>query len=142
MVNVNFNIWGKERIVQSTPSTLGADASALRSANPVGLLDMSEPFGTNPEQNTYVITHGYLNQGGSTSNTGGNPNNQFTPENWMSEMAKALREKAPNANIILVDWEDGARPQAGIPLLPADLRSLFLILMLKLHLTQEKWGIN
>jgi len=119
MVNVNFNIWGKDRIVQSTPSTLGIDASALRSANPVGLLDTSEPFGTNPEQNTYVITHGYLNQGGNTSNlvttTGGNPNNQFKPEDWMSKMADALRKKEPNANIILVDWEDGAKP--GLPLI-------------------------
>ncbi|CAD5964516.1 Lipoprotein lipase [Planktothrix agardhii] len=119
MVKVNFNIWGKDRIVQSTPSTLGIDASALRSANPVGLLDISEPFGTNPEQNTYVITHGYLNQGGNTSNlvttTGGNPNNQFKPEDWMSKMADALRKKEPNANIILVDWEDGAKP--GLPLI-------------------------
>jgi hypothetical protein len=114
MVNVNFNVWGKERIIESTPSTLGADASALRSANPVGLLDIEEPYGTNPEQNTYVLTHGYLNQGGNissiSSTTGGNQNNQFKPEDWMSKMADALREKEPNANIILVDWEDGAKP--------------------------------
>lgn len=118
MVNVNFNIWGKDKIIESTPSTLGVDVSELKSANLVGLLNIDQPYGTNPEQNTYVITHGYLNQGGNISNTGGNPNNQFTPEDWMSERAKALREKDPNANIILVDWEDGARPQAGIPLLP------------------------
>ncbi|WP_377475575.1 MAG: choice-of-anchor K domain-containing protein [Microcoleus anatoxicus] len=117
MVNVNFNVWGKERIIESTPSTLGADSSALRFANPVGLLDIEEPYGTNPDENTYVIIHGYLNQGGNID-TGGNLNNQFEPQDWMSERAKALREKDPNANIILVDWEDGAIPQAGIPLLP------------------------
>lgn len=120
MVNVNFNIWGKERIVASTPSTLGADASVLRSANPVGISNISDPVRTTiSEQNTYVITHGYLNQGGNISNTvsftGGSPSNQFKPEDWMSEMAKSIRQKDPNANIILVDWEDGSKLESGIP---------------------------
>ena len=120
MVNVNFNIWGKERIVASTPSTLGADASVLRSANPVGIPNISDPVITTiSEQNTYVITHGYLNQGGNISNTvsftGGSPSNQFKPEDWMSEMAKSIRQKDPNANIILVDWEDGSKLESGIP---------------------------
>jgi Ca2+-binding RTX toxin-like protein len=116
MVKVNFNIWGKERIVQSTPSTLGVDDSALRSANPV--LDINQPFGTTADKNTYVIIHGFQNQGGNQVDTGGNPNNQFTPETWMSERAKALREREPDANIILVDWEDGSKPALGVPLLP------------------------
>jgi Ca2+-binding RTX toxin-like protein len=115
MVNVNFNIWGKDRIIESTPSILGADASALISANPVGiLLDLDEQYGTNPNNNTYVIIHGFQNQGGNQFSTGGNGNNQFTPEEWMSERAKALREREPNANIILVDWEDGAKPALGL----------------------------
>jgi Ca2+-binding RTX toxin-like protein len=118
MVNVNFNIWGKERIIESTPSTLGADSSALRFANPVGLLDIEEPYGTTADKNTYVIIHGFQNQGGNQVDTGGNPNNQFTPETWMSERAKALREREPDANIILVDWEDGSKPALGVPLLP------------------------
>ncbi|MEG4273290.1 MULTISPECIES: choice-of-anchor K domain-containing protein [unclassified Microcoleus] len=115
MVNVNFNVWGKERIIESTPSTLGADGSALRFANPVGLLDIEEPYGTNPDENTYVIIHGFQNQGGNSKiDTGGNQNNQFIPETWMSERAKALREREPDANIILVDWEDGAKPALGL----------------------------
>ena len=115
MVKVNFNIWGKERIVQSTPSTLGVDDSALRSANPVGLLDINQPFGTTADKNTYVIIHGFQNQGGNEKiDTGGNQNNQFIPETWMSERAKALREREPDANIILVDWEDGAKPALGL----------------------------
>ena len=115
MVNVNFNIWGKERIIESTPSTLGADSSALRFANPVGLLDIEEPYGTTADKNTYVIIHGFQNQGGNEKiDTGGNQNNQFIPETWMSERAKALREREPDANIILVDWEDGAKPALGL----------------------------
>ncbi|MEP6520054.1 choice-of-anchor K domain-containing protein [Microcoleus vaginatus] len=126
MVKVNFNIWGKERIVQSTPSTLGVDDSALRSANPVGLLDINQPFGTTADKNTYVIIHGFQNQGGNQVDTGGNPNNQFTPETWMSERAKALRERDPDANIILVDWEDGSKPPLGLPLLPDQVPLLSL----------------
>jgi hypothetical protein len=126
MVNVNFNIGGKDEIVQSTPSTLGIDASALRLATPVGRLNINQPFGTNPEKNTYVITHGFQNQGGNQVDTGGNPNNQFTPETWMSDMAKALREREPDANIILVDWEDGAKPALGVPLLPNQVPLLSL----------------
>jgi Ca2+-binding RTX toxin-like protein len=115
MVNVNFNIWGKDRIIESTPSTLGADSSALRFANPVGLLDIEEPYGTTADKNTYVIIHGFQNQGGNEKiDTGGNQNNQFIPETWMSERAKALREREPDANIILVDWEDGAKPALGL----------------------------
>ncbi|MEG4147000.1 choice-of-anchor K domain-containing protein [Microcoleus sp. Pol12B5] len=115
MVNVNFNIWGQDRIIKSTPSRLGADASALISANPVGkLFERDEQYGTNPNNNTYVIIHGFQNQGGNQFSTGGNGNNQFTPEEWMSERAKALREREPNANIILVDWEDGAKPPLGL----------------------------
>ncbi len=73
MVKVNFNIWGKERIVQSTPSTLGVEDFALRSANPVGFLDINQPFGTTAEKNTYVIIHGFQNQGGNEKiDTGGN----------------------------------------------------------------------
>ncbi|MEG4353144.1 choice-of-anchor K domain-containing protein [Microcoleus sp. LAD1_D5] len=123
MVKVNFNIWGKERIVQSTPSTLGVDDSALRSANPVGL---PQPFETTADKNTYVIIHGFQNQGGNQVDTGGNPNNQFTPETWMSERAKALRERDPDANIILVDWEDGSKPPLGLPLLPDQVPLLSL----------------
>jgi len=114
MFDVNFNIWGKERIIESTPSTLGSDGSALRSANPVGLLDIDEPYGTNSEQNTYVITHGFQSTGGNSVDSGGNSNNQFKPEKWMSETAKALRERDPDANIILVDWEDGAKPALSL----------------------------
>jgi Ca2+-binding RTX toxin-like protein/pimeloyl-ACP methyl ester carboxylesterase len=115
MVKVNFNVWGKERIIESTPSTLGADSSALRFANPVGFLDIEEPYGTTADKNTYVIIHGFQNQGGNEKiDTGGNQNNQFIPETWMSERAKALREREPDANIILVDWEDGAKPPLGL----------------------------
>jgi len=56
-----------------------------------------------PNQNTYAITHGY-------QNTGGNAKNNFTPEPWISDMAQAIRDKDPNANIIVTDWESGAKP--------------------------------
>jgi len=51
---------------------------------------------------TYVIVHGY-------QSTGGNPGNNFTPADWMSEMAQNIRDLEGNdANILVVDWEDGA----------------------------------
>ncbi|NEQ41633.1 MAG: alpha/beta fold hydrolase [Okeania sp. SIO3I5] len=51
---------------------------------------------------TYVIVHGY-------QSTGGNPGNNFTPAGWMSEMAQNIRDLEGNdANILVVDWEDGA----------------------------------
>ncbi|MDJ0518869.1 MAG: alpha/beta fold hydrolase [Trichodesmium sp. MO_231.B1] len=51
---------------------------------------------------TYVIVHGY-------QSTGGNPGNNFTPQDWMSEMAQNIRDLEGNdANILVVDWQDGA----------------------------------
>jgi len=67
--------------------------------------DQLRPFDSNQE--TFVITHGY-------QNSGGNESNNFTPEEWMSNMAQALREKNPNANVIVVDWQDGANPDGGL----------------------------
>ena len=74
---INFNTWGNNGFQQSRP--------------------------IDPNQNTYVVTHGY-------QNTGGNAKNNFTPEPWISDMAQAIRDKDPNANIIVTDWESGAKP--------------------------------
>lgn len=60
-----------------------------------------------PSQNTYVITHGW-------NNTGGNAGNNFTPADWVAEKAQAIRELDPNANIVITDWESGARPGQNI----------------------------
>ncbi len=63
-------------------------------------LNNSRPIDTSDP--TYVIVHGYRS-------TGGNPDNNFTPQTWMSEMAQNLRDLEGNdANILLVDWQDGA----------------------------------
>lgn len=78
MVQVNFNTWGNGGF-------------------------QSRPFA--PNQNTFLITHGY-------QNTGGNAGNNFQPEAWISNMAQALRDKNPDANIVVVDWEEGAKPPA------------------------------
>ena len=65
-----------------------------------GGLDNSRSIDTSDP--TYVIVHGFRN-------TGGNPGNNFTPEDWMSEMAQNIRDLEGNdANILLVDWQDGA----------------------------------
>lgn len=55
-----------------------------------------------PNQNTYVIAHGW-------NNTGGNAGNNFTPADWVAEKAQAIRELDPNANIVAMDWESGAK---------------------------------
>ncbi|MGD1717166.1 alpha/beta fold hydrolase [Dapis sp. BLCC M172] len=67
------------------------DNSGFNNSRPI---DTSDP--------TYVIVHGY-------QSTGGNPDNNFTPQAWMSEMAENIRDLEGNdANILVVDWEDGA----------------------------------
>lgn len=63
-------------------------------------LDNSRLWDTNDP--TYAIVHGW--QG-----TGGNPGNNFTPKEWMSQMAQNLRNlKSNDANILVVDWADAA----------------------------------
>ncbi|WP_293196914.1 MULTISPECIES: choice-of-anchor K domain-containing protein [unclassified Microcoleus] len=72
---INFNTWGNNGF-QSRP--------------------------IDPNQNTYVITHGW-------NNTGGNAKNNFTPADWVAEKAQVIREQDPNANIVAMDWESGAK---------------------------------
>ncbi|HIK07945.1 MAG TPA: hypothetical protein IGS40_25200 [Trichormus sp. M33_DOE_039] len=55
----------------------------------------------NSEMPTYVIIHGY-------QSTGGNANNNYQPADWMANIAQTIRLRESNANIILLDWEDGA----------------------------------
>lgn len=50
---------------------------------------------------TYVIIHGY-------QNTGGNAGNNYNPADWMENIAQTIRQRESNANIILLDWEEGA----------------------------------
>jgi len=50
---------------------------------------------------TYVIIHGY-------QSTGGNANNNYQPVTWMANIAQTIRQRESNANIILLDWEEGA----------------------------------
>jgi Ca2+-binding RTX toxin-like protein len=50
---------------------------------------------------TYVIIHGY-------QSTGGNIDNNYQPVNWMANIAQTIRQRESNANIILLDWEEGA----------------------------------
>lgn len=64
--------------------------------------DRSRPFASNQE--TFVITHGYQNSGDPDEKS------RFPISSWIPDMAQALREKNPNANIIVVDWKDGANP--------------------------------
>ncbi len=63
------------------------------SINRAGTLDRQAP--------TYVLVHGY-------QSTGGNSRNNFTPADWMANIAQTLRLRESDANIVLVDWEDGA----------------------------------
>jgi Ca2+-binding RTX toxin-like protein len=62
----------------------------------------------NTEAPTYVIVHGW-------NNTGGNAGNNYKPADWMANQAQTLRQRESNANIILVDWEDGARNPLYLP---------------------------
>lgn len=61
-----------------------------------------------PNAATYVIVHGW-------NNTGGNAGNNYQPVDWMAKQAQTLRQRESNANIILVDWEDGARNPFYLP---------------------------
>lgn len=62
----------------------------------------------NTDAPTYVIVHGW-------NNTGGNAGNNYKPADWMANQAQTLRQRESNANIILVDWEDGARNPLYLP---------------------------
>ncbi len=50
---------------------------------------------------TYVVIHGY-------QSTGGNAGNNYQPAEWIANIAQTVRQRESNANIILVDWEEGA----------------------------------
>jgi len=63
------------------------------SINRAGTIDRQAP--------TYVLVHGY-------QSTGGNSRNNFAPADWMASIAQTLRQRESDANIVLVDWEDGA----------------------------------
>lgn len=63
----------------------------------------------NPRQETFVITHGYLN-------TGGNPSNNYTPNTWIAEIATEIRSHYPRANIIIPDWD--SRNPVSYPYMP------------------------
>ncbi|MBE9003777.1 hypothetical protein IQ259_01710 [Fortiea sp. LEGE XX443] len=58
-----------------------------------GRINSSEP--------TYAIIHGY-------QSTAGNAGNNFTPADWVANIAQTVRQRESNANIVLVDWEAGA----------------------------------
>ncbi len=63
------------------------------SINRSGRIDSDAP--------TYVVIHGY-------QSTGGNAGNNYQPAEWMGNIAQTIRQRQSNANIILVDWEEGA----------------------------------
>ena len=50
--------------------------------------NLSEGF--DPNQSTYVLTHGWLN----------------SPSTWANDMASTLLYQSPNANVITVDWSE------------------------------------
>ncbi|MBD2536865.1 hypothetical protein H6G97_49635 [Nostoc flagelliforme FACHB-838] len=53
------------------------------------------------EAPTYVVIHGY-------QSTGGNVGNNYKAADWMENIAQTIRQRESNANIILLDWEQGA----------------------------------
>ncbi|MBW4427776.1 MAG: hypothetical protein KME50_25880 [Nostoc desertorum CM1-VF14] len=53
------------------------------------------------EAPTYVVIHGY-------QSTGGNVGNNYKAADWMENIAQTIRQRESNANIILLDWEEGA----------------------------------
>ena len=106
MFDVNFNIWGnkdEDKIVASILTLQGADGSIF--LNPPVSIPSNQPIrNIDTNQKTYIISHGFMN-------TGGNKGNNYAPS--LSEIAKALRSQPENANanIIVVDWAEGAKPQ-------------------------------
>ena len=46
-----------------------------------------------PNNNTYVITHGYLSS---------------SSEEWVNELAQTIDDRDPSSNIILTDWSEAA----------------------------------
>lgn len=59
-----------------------------------------------PSQETFVVTHGFLNSGDP-------------PEVWIKEMASSIRASHPNANIVISSWETTSGFSAlGYPVAP------------------------
>lgn len=56
----------------------------------------------NKDQPTYVITHGF------TANGKLNDNDAINDKDWVKNKAQAYRDENPDANIIVVDWEEAA----------------------------------
>ncbi len=75
--------------------------------NPFGDTQIDPNRAFDSSQKTFVITHGF-------QNTGGNSSNGFQPEAWIQSKAAALRAIEPSANIIIVDWQEGAAPEGDV----------------------------
>ncbi|WP_261251546.1 choice-of-anchor K domain-containing protein [Laspinema olomoucense] len=102
MVQVNFNLWRPENIRKKD----------LLTDEPIFAFTDFDINRYDPNERTYVITHGFINSGGEapgTLDSGGNFSQGRQPEKWILEMAYALRERDPKSNIILVDWQEGAK---------------------------------
>ncbi|MGD1850768.1 MAG: hypothetical protein ACFCBU_09205 [Cyanophyceae cyanobacterium] len=63
--------------------------------NSFGLSGLDPTRALEPSQQTVVITHGYRSNGNAQ---------------WILDKAQILRQGDPNANIIVVDWAEGAAP--------------------------------
>ena len=61
-----------------------------------------------PNKHTYFIIHGYRG-------TGGNIDNEFEPDEWIADIASAIKsnksEENSDPNVIIVDWQEGSEAE-------------------------------
>lgn len=71
--------------------------------------DLSSLYGSktktfNPDKPTYVITHGFQSNGRLNEDGG------LADNDWVDDMASSIKSRDPEANVIVVNWENEAAP--------------------------------
>lgn len=113
--------------VSNNPGSVHLTPVKIDDRDPSGTL--VRPTGELPQAGvmTYVIVHGWNNGGGKnidgdvddwdTTVPPGRAADYYGPMDWMHLMASGIKAKEPDANVIFVDWAEGAR--TGVNLLRA-----------------------
>lgn len=65
----------------------------------------------NPDKPTFVITHGFKSDGNVDPNR---KCEEWGKGEWVEEMANTIKDSNPDANVIVVDWEEGAKANSSI----------------------------
>jgi hypothetical protein len=67
-------------------------------------------------RDTYIITHGFNNGGGKNNDNDKLWDEDYPlPEVWIQRTAAGIKERYPDANVVIVDWREGAHMNINYP---------------------------